>query len=269
MNFGRTSHPFISGDAFRKLADYSIASHEDLDGISDPKVLFVASDFFEQNPEILGGFPDLKILVIGNGDANFTSSKEFNRNLGLVLCQNLLGSLNERWRVLPIGLENRRLGKSGFPRYFKHHTHDRLDTRNIKVLIPPMSPTSPFRRELEDYSSNLSRASVDVFSKYLSTNKYFKLVRRYRFILCLEGNGFDTHRVWEALYLECFPVVLNTPWSQELVKIGLPIMIIDSVADITIEVLLQFQNDHRDFCSLDIPELWMPHWEKIISEALY
>ena len=267
-NFGRTSYPFISGDAFKELSDGAIVCQEDLDAITNPNVLFIGSDFFENNPGILDGFADLKVLIVGNGDINFSSSNQFSENLRLVLCQNLLGSLNERWRVLPIGLENRRLGKSGLPRYFKHLNHDKLHARNFKVLVPPMSPTNPSREELSRYSSGISTGNVVSFNDYLSTRKYFKLVRKYRFILCLEGNGLDTHRLWEALYLECFPVVLNTPWSQELKKMGLPVLIVNSISDITNEILVQFQNEHSDFCSLRTPQLWMSHWERLVLEAL-
>jgi len=267
-NFGRTSYPFISGDAFKKLADSAIACNKDLEAITNPKVLFMSSDFFVKNPGILDRFSGIRVLIIGNGDVNFLDSNLFSQNFGLVLCQNLSGPLNERLRTLPIGLENRKLGKSGLPRYFKHQNHDNLYARNLKVLIPPMSPTNPARQKFDFNSSDLSMANVVSFNDYLPTRKYFSLVRKYRFILCLEGNGFDTHRVWEALYLECFPVVLNTPWSQDLVKMGLPILIVDSISNITIENLLQFQDDHRDFCSLETPQLWMPHWERIVSEAL-
>ena len=33
----------------------------------------------------------------------------------------------------------------------------------------------------------------------------------YRFCFCIRGNGLDTHRFWESLYLGVIPVVLQTP----------------------------------------------------------
>jgi hypothetical protein len=266
-NFGRTSYPFISGDAFRHLADHSIATCEDLLSISDPKVLFMSSELHEHIPRVLDSFPSLQVLIVGNGDTNFSREVFMGNNLQLVLCQNLLGSNFDGLRFIPIGLENRRLGKSGLQRYFQHHSHEQLSTRIFKVLIPPMSPTNSLREKIDLDSYGFTKSNFDMFGVYLPVKSYFQLVRKYRFILCLEGNGFDTHRLWEALYLECFPVVLNSPWSQELKELGMPILVVDKLSDITVEVLLQFEKENRGFCSLQTPQLWMPYWEKLVSEA--
>ena len=267
-NFGRTSYPFISGDAFKHLADHSIATYEDLHAISEPKVLFMSSELHEHIPKVLDSFPSLKVLIVGNGDTNFSRKVFMGDNLPLVLCQNLLGSNLDGLRVIPIGLENRRLGKSGLQQYFQHQSHEQLSTRNFKVLIPPMSPTNPLREKIDLESFGSTKSNFDMFEDYLLAKSYFQLVRKYRFILCLEGNGFDTHRLWEALYLECFPVVLNSPWSQELKKMGIPILVVDNLSDVTLEVLLQFESEKGGFCSLQTPQLWMPYWEILVSEAL-
>lgn len=267
-NFGRTSYPFISGDAFRHLADYSIATSDDLFAISDSRVLFMNSELHAHIPKVLDSFPSLQVLIVGNGDTNFSSEVFMGHNLQLVLCQNMLGSDLDGLRVIPIGLENRRLGKSGLQRYFQHHSHEQLSDRNFKVLIPPMSPTNSLREKINLDSYGLTKSNFDLFENYLPVGKYFKLVRNYRFILCLEGNGFDTHRLWEALYLECFPVVLNSPWSQEIKRMGIPILIVDKLSDVTLETLLSFEDENRCFCSLKTPQLWMPFWENLVSEAL-
>jgi hypothetical protein len=39
----------------------------------------------------------------------------------------------------------------------------------------------------------------------------------HRYCICPEGNGVDTHRIWEALYLGCVPIVLETPFIRTLV----------------------------------------------------
>ena len=131
-----------------------------------------------------------------------------------------------------------------------------------------MSPTNSLRQEIDLDSYGLTKSNFDFFEDYLPVGRYFKLVRNYRFILCLEGNGFDTHRLWEALYLECFPVVLNSPWSREIKRMGIPILIVDKLSDVTLETLLSFEDENRYFCSLETPQLWMPFWENLVSEAL-
>ena len=39
----------------------------------------------------------------------------------------------------------------------------------------------------------------------------------YEFCICPEGNGVDTHRLWEAIYLQCIPIVVKTPFN-DLIK---------------------------------------------------
>lgn len=36
------------------------------------------------------------------------------------------------------------------------------------------------------------------------------------FCVCPEGNGVDTHRLWEALYLRVVPIVIQTPFTEAL-----------------------------------------------------
>ena len=40
-------------------------------------------------------------------------------------------------------------------------------------------------------------------------DEYLNELSKYRFCLCLRGNGIDTHRFWESLYLGVIPVILN------------------------------------------------------------
>ena len=45
-----------------------------------------------------------------------------------------------------------------------------------------------------------------------------------QFCICPRGNGIDTHRLWEALYLGCIPIVLE---SEILgCYAGLPILVV-------------------------------------------
>lgn len=265
MNFGRTSYPFLSGDAFRLLADYSITSLKDLTMNPGAKIVFINSDLATNLSGHGTNFDSSSVLIIGNGDVNFSDPQIPLKNFKLILCQNLVGSTDARLQSLPIGLENRKLGKSGLPHYFKHTPHERQNNRISKVLIPPMSPTNSQRLEFDQNIDGMSDECIDIHRDYLKTSKYFELVRNYRFMLCLEGNGYDTHRIWESLYLETFPVVMNTPWSNELRKTGLPVLVIEDLSQLTTEVLAQFASDNADYCSLATPQLWMPYWESKIE----
>ena len=49
------------------------------------------------------------------------------------------------------------------------------------------------------------------------------------------GNGIDTHRMWETLYLDSIPVVEKNISSREYSK--LPIIYYENIEDVNIEYL--------------------------------
>jgi hypothetical protein len=50
-------------------------------------------------------------------------------------------------------------------------------------------------------------------------------------VICPRGNGIDTHRVWEALYLGVVPVVQRS--SLDALYGPLPVLIIESFENLT------------------------------------
>jgi hypothetical protein len=106
---------------------------------------------------------------------------------------------------------------------------------------------------------------ADSHSDLLSPTKYFELARKYKFIFCSEGNGFDSHRVWEVLYQGSFPVILRTPWSKTLEYLRLPILYVDNYSDITKELLVEFYERNRNFNPEESEWLWAITWQKMIQ----
>lgn len=62
-------------------------------------------------------------------------------------------------------------------------------------------------------------------------------LRKYAFALCPEGYGWDTHRLWEALYLQVQPVVQRSPGPMSRVFEGLPVIQVGAWEDVTRELL--------------------------------
>ena len=53
------------------------------------------------------------------------------------------------------------------------------------------------------------------------------------FVACPEGNGIDTHRLWEALYLRTIPIVEKNKISDFFIKAKLPVMILNKWSDLS------------------------------------
>jgi hypothetical protein len=200
------------------------------------------------------------VLICGNSDQNFVSDPVLPTSIKLWLCQNYAVE-NGFGKVLPIGLENLRLGKSGFKKFHKRSKKDLIVN---KVLVPPMQITNPVREELIRMCQSMPEL-FDVHLDYLDTKAYFELISNYKFVLVLEGNGFDTHRLWEVLYQGGIPVLLPTEWSNQILK--LPFSCIQNRLSDKCDLTYSIQN-FVDSNRPDYNFLYIPYWKRFIDGIL-
>ena len=57
---------------------------------------------------------------------------------------------------------------------------------------------------------------VYIESEKLTLDEYIKHLSRFNYILCPWGNGLDSHRIWESLYVGSKPII---PFHESLMKI--------------------------------------------------
>lgn len=260
--------PFMSGDSFAEITDYLVYGKDKNSRVDERKLLSARSLFIpgDKFSEFLEGYASsirAKVLIIGNSDQNFDSVFQVPHSVTLVLVQNSTISDSTRIFTLPIGLENRRLGRAGNPRLYQRKSL--LHTQANKVYVPPMSPTNPIRKAILSELEQCPNDLLEVDKKYVEIHKYIEKVKNYKFILCLEGNGYENHRIWEALYLGLFPVVLETKWSLSLKYLGLPILFIHSIEEINQELLSTFATTHAGFSPSSTSVLWIPYWKAWIE----
>ena len=70
------------------------------------------------------------------------------------------------------------------------------------------------------------------------------------------GNGVDTHRLWEALYLGCIPIALRNRIYQHY---DLPIIQVNDWSEITLELLQKEISNNTE-------HLYMDYWETRIRK---
>jgi len=68
-------------------------------------------------------------------------------------------------------------------------------------------------------------------------------LKEYEFCICPEGNGSDTHRLWECLYLKTVPIVLRSQFIETLLKYNnkLPLFVLDYWEEYD-DAKLQYEN---------------------------
>jgi hypothetical protein len=77
------------------------------------------------------------------------------------------------------------------------------------------------------------------FLQMIDITAYYALLSKYKFCICPEGNGADTHRFWEALYVKTVPIVLNSPYI-EVIRTQfphLPIVVLQSWKELDVTTL--------------------------------
>ncbi|KEG10386.1 exostosin [Trypanosoma grayi] len=97
---------------------------------------------------------------------------------------------------------------------------------------------------------------------------YMNTLREHRFVLAPRGNGMDTHRLWEALYMGSVPIVQRSTMDTRLLS-NLPVLLVDSFADVTPSLLMSPQalalTASEHFTGVASRLLSMGYWRRVIT----
>lgn len=96
------------------------------------------------------------------------------------------------------------------------------------------------------------------FKNFTNYDDYLNNLSQYKFSLAPWGNGIDTHRIWESLYLGVIPITKNHLHYRNLSNI--PILLISSYEKLS-QINFSINFDHIDYEKLTIN--W---WKNIIDE---
>ena len=71
---------------------------------------------------------------------------------------------------------------------------------------------------------------------HLPYEEYLTEMKRHKFVLCPPGNGIESARNWETLYMRRVPIFLRHPYLQSMFK-GFPALFVSKFEDVTEEML--------------------------------
>jgi len=95
--------------------------------------------------------------------------------------------------------------------------------------------------------------------------KYLTEIKKSKFVLCPRGNGIDTHRLWETLYLGSIPIIEK--FRTHDICQDLPILFIDDWSEINKEFLNkkyeEISNQH-----FNLEKLKLSYWKSFIKEKI-
>ncbi len=150
------------------------------------------------------------ILYIHNSDDSFNDSHSELVNSSIITkiySQNIDYSVpNSKLNLLPIGIANSMWKHGNLVEFYDtiKKTYKSKKQKNIYVNINPS--TYSYRQVLLDKIKELNCFNLSSGKSY---KEYLLELASHKFCLCIRGNGIDTHRFWESLYLGVIPVIIN------------------------------------------------------------
>ena len=179
--------------------------------------------------------------------------------------------LNKKLKPLPLGLSNWDGIDGGNQRMeiqkafdLSYHKHTKT---NKKYLLAAFSiHTNPKERQfLYDFVCGKDSLLLQITNcEKINQKDFYKLVSESRFVLSPHGNGLDCFRTYETLYLGSYPIVKTS--SLDELYIGLPVLIVNEWADLTVELLQntfdEFQNIKFNYRGL-YGDFWLKKFKEM------
>lgn len=118
---------------------------------------------------------------------------------------------------------------------------------------------SGIRQEVYNFFANKSFCAVGTRKPW---QEYLQEMANYKFVICPHGTGLDCFRTWEALYLDCIPIV-KASTLDPLYK-DLPVLIIDDWNEIT-EQFLHIQYAEMSQKKYNREKMYADYWYDMIN----
>jgi len=235
-----------------------------------------AFSFFEDLKNKPPSDPKKIFLIIGNSDRSIDDSyalalPDF---VAKVFGQNVT-TQDRRFEALPMGLENSTesaIGKKhgiAWPRSktLQKHLSDALDIPTSKFIYSNFrcGTNSHHRSQVDVLSQQIDFITRD--APNLSTTEFHNQILDHKITLCPAGNGVDTHRLWEVLYLNRVPLTIKVGDYKiyDLYK-DLPIIILDSIDDLLDKDLIQ--KKYNDALLKTTNMAYFPFWKNHILSCI-
>lgn len=267
---------WITGEKFRSIADftyfpnkelpdnyYNLVNTLDLSNLKDVNIVYTNTNAASYFLNVIRHFKQKFILITHSCDCRIEvgeiirpdgSGKEQGSE-NYTLPDNLIkwysknvNVINHRIESIPIGLENDRW----FPGLRKKEKmlaklSETRKYRNLAYLNVNPSTNPDERAPVISLLKNQSYVTHQQGSNGSNFDSYLDNIYNHKFVVCPEGNGIDTHRTWEALYMGTIPIEkrnLNNRFYKDL-----PICFVDNWNEIT-----------KDFLNIEFERIKSKQW---------
>lgn len=263
-----SSQPFISGDTFRSFARHKLDESSNVNSLNvkNNDILFIKGDFIEDFiKRDLNKLPDGVKVITHNSDVNITEEfvNVFKEKKISWFVQNASVDITkiENIHLIPIGFENRNWFSNGKLKNLKN-----VEIPNEKMEKIFIGFNTNTNKERVKILKVMDKNDLTLFFRRTTHKEYLKQLAQCKVSLCPEGNGVDTHRIWESLLVKTLPILLKTEFSLNLKTINVPMYLVDDWNEVNELTENQISDIYKNYAkSLNETNLiYSEYWHKII-----
>ena len=227
---------FVYTPEKRVKDDYNKSQNTlNLHQVRNGNVIYTHTMYVRQLFEILDLISGRVIVVTHNSDINVDNLFRVPKSVVKWYSQNV-NVVDLRIESIPIGLENDRWFR-GLKKKEKMLIKLTQPRRRKNLLyVNHNAKTNPAKREeLYQLFADRSWVTIERGVNGIGFDTYLSNLYNHWFVLCPEGNGMDTHRTWETLYMGTIPIEkrnINNQFYKDL-----PICFVDSWEEVTSDFL--------------------------------
>jgi len=270
---GNENLRFIYGDVFSNLSDFKHTASSPVDVSSVDSSVKNIPIIYSPTHDAVAAMDQIRkisrkvIFLTHNSDINIDGKlySLLPSNVVKWYAQNV-DVRGDKVDSLPIGIENLH--------WMKIHGINKPQSMDEKVKEPKIYRNLLYMNHSIWTNPKERQSSYDLLKSksFVTTHQpnkrdfstYIDNIYNHKFVLCPPGNGLDTHRTWETLYLNSIPIEkrnINNSFYTDL-----PICFVDSWEEITEEFLSS--EFLRISVQKNLRKLFPQYWStKIINEA--
>ena len=233
------------------IHENTFLTNENISAIEEGDIVFVKTDFLKNNvfqEQILPNINVPIVLVSGISSYNVDNYQPLLESSKILkwFCTNP-PCVHEKIVGVPIGFEEKER-PGGNQKLLKSMELNPI--KNGKILLPKHTEdTNKDRMQSIEYLKSLD--FVDVQDDKLPFNEYLELISRYKYCICLEGAGFDTHRNYECLLVGTVPIMKTSGVKNIYDDYNLPSRFLDSWSQLDAELYNELKNTSFDFSNVE------------------
>ena len=225
---------------------------------SNPRLVFCYPDFLNEFSQKIHLFQNPFVLVTHNSDYNVTESSLSILNSDKLVhwfAQNA-SITHPKLTPIPIGIANRMWDHGKLENW--HDVVPKQNSEKNGIYFYFGVDTNPTKRS--ECKHILESKGLN-FGTPISHTSYLRaLANDYKYAICPEGNGIDSHRVWECLYTNTIPICIRSTNTEYFASLY-PIILLDKWDDLDINNInppvIEFSEEVKHRLTIDYWRLYI------------